>query len=145
MDSKRPTISFTGIGVGAIALMLALVHFWAGPFSPQPTLEQVVAEKAVSIRDATVVALKGETPKYQQQTPTNYDLDQMTSIGTAVLGGLAVILGVLGVAFKEPTRAAGGAAALGVGAIAFQFAALALGVLVVAILLSAVLGGLGFG
>lgn len=145
MDSKKPTISFIGIGVGAIALMLALVHFWAGPFSPQLTLEQVVAEKAVSIRDATVAALKGETAKYPQEAAAKYDLDQMASITTAVLGGLAVILGVLGIALKEPVRVAGGAAMLGVGAIAFQFAALALGVLVVVILVSAVLSGLGFG
>ena len=61
MEPKKATTSFIGIGVGAVALLLALVHFWAGPFSPQPSLEQTVAEKAVSIRDATIAALKGET------------------------------------------------------------------------------------
>jgi hypothetical protein len=39
------------------------VHFWGGPFTPQPSLETSVAEKAVAIRDATLAALKGEEPK----------------------------------------------------------------------------------
>ena len=54
-----------------------------------------------------------------------------------------MILGVLGIAFKQPMRVAGGAAALGAGAIAFQFAAMALGIVVVVFLVSTVLGELG--
>lgn len=142
---EKSTFSFIGIGVGAIALMLALIHFWAGPFSPQPSLEQVVAEKAVSIRDATVAALKGETAPEAEPAAADYDLDDIASIATAALGGLAVILGVIGIALKEPARVAGGAAVLGAGAIAFQFAAMALGVFIVVVLVAAVLGELGFG
>ena len=145
MERQRSIFGFIGIAAGATALMLALVHFWAGPFSPQPSLEQTVAEKAVSIRDATVAALKGESLPKPQPISQSYDLDQLASIATAVLGGLAVIFAVLGVAFKEPVRVAGGAAVLGIGAIAFQFAAMALGVLVVVILVAVVLGELGFG
>ena len=145
MENKKSTISFIGIGTGALALMLALVHFWAGPFSPQPTLEQVVAEKAISIRNATVAALKGKEVTYPEKVKTAaYDLDRAASIATAVLGGLAVILGVIGFSVKEPSRVAGGAAVLGVSAIVFQFAALALGVLVLVILVGSVLGSLGF-
>ena len=145
MDTQRSVYGFIGIGLGATALMLALVHFWAGPFSPQPSLEQVVAETAVSIREATLAALKGEVAPPPKPAMTNYDWDRIASIATAVLGGLAVILAVIGVAMKEPLRVAGGAAALGVAAIAFQFAVLALGVLVVVILVAAVLGELGLG
>lgn len=143
MDDRKSTISFLGIGVGAVALMLALVHFWAGPFSPKPSLEQVVAEKAVSIREATVAALKGEVA--YSQSSKNYDTDWVVSLATAILGGMAVILAVMGVALREPVRVAGGAAVLGVAAIAFQFAALAIAALVVVILVSAVLGALGVG
>ncbi|PAU89806.1 hypothetical protein CK507_02755 [Pseudomonas sp. WN033] len=145
MDDRKSTLSFLGIGVGAVALMLALVHFWAGPFSPKPSLEQVVAEKAVAVRDATVAALKGEVRPAPVQSSVNRDLDWIASLATTILGGLAVILAIVGIALKEPLRVAGGAAALGVGAIAFQFAALALGVLVLVILVSAVLGSLGVG
>jgi hypothetical protein len=143
MESSNPTISFIGIGVGAIALLLALVHFWAGPFSPQPSLEQAVAEKAVSIKKATMAALKGE--EAPPPTTREIDTDEIISISTAVLGGLAIILGVIGFAKKESIRAAGGAAVLGGGAIAFQFAAIALGAIVFAILVAAVLSQLDIG
>lgn len=145
MESKKPILGMIGITAGAMALLLALIHFWGGPFAPQPSLEQTVAETAVSIRDATIAALKGEPAPVPEPKPKGYDLDQILSLVTAVLGGAAVILAVLGIAFKEPRRVAGGAAALGAGAIAFQFAAFALGAIVFVILIVAVLGALGAG
>ena len=144
MDEKTPTLGFAGIGVGAIALMLALVHFWAGPFAEQPSMEEFVAEKAVSIRDATIAALKGEEIE-APPAENSFDIDRVLDVLTSVLGGLAVILGVIGFARKEPLRPATGAAVLGGGAIAFQFAALALGMIVAVLLISAVLDSLGIG
>jgi len=73
------------------------------------------------------------------------DTDKILNLGTAILGGLAIILGVLSYARKEPLRVAGGAAVLGAGAIAFQFAAVALGIIVLVILVSAVLSQIGIG
>ena len=143
MTEQNSTISFIGIGLGSIALLLAIVHFWAGPFTPQPSLEQTVAEKAVSIKKATIAALKGEEAPEAQSRPV--DADQLLSIGTAVLGGLAIILGVVGYAKKEPLRVAGGAAVLGGSALAFQFAVIALGAIVLAILVGAVLSQIGIG
>jgi hypothetical protein len=138
MEKQRSVFSFTGMALGAVALLLAFAHFWAGPFSPQPTLEQTVAEKAVSIKEATIAALKGEDPAAPVE-PSSMDIDQIVGLATAVLGGLAIILGVFGFARKEPLRVAGGAAVLGGSAIAFQFAVIALGAIVLAILIAAVL------
>lgn len=56
MEEHKSKISFIGIGMGSIALLLALFHFWASLFSPQPMLEQIVAEKAVAIKKATIAA-----------------------------------------------------------------------------------------
>jgi len=141
---QQSKLGFIGIAFGSIALLLALVHFWAGPFSPQPSLEQTVAEKAVAIKNATIAKLKGkEIDISQQKSPM--DTDRILSITTAVLGGLAIILGVVGFAKKESLRVVGSAAVLGGGAIAFQFATLALGVIVAAILISAVLSQIGIG
>ena len=142
MEEQGSKFSFIGIAIGAAALLLAIVHFWAGPFSPQPAVEQTVAEKAVSIKEATIAALKGEEPKPPVKR-SSMDMDNMASLATAVLGGLAVILGVIGYATKEPLRAAGGAALLGGSAIAFQFAVLALGAILLAILVVGVLSQLG--
>ncbi len=142
MDKQSSKLSFIGISIGSIALLLALFHFYAGPFSPQPTLENTVAEKAVAIRDATISALKGE--KREKKTiMTEITLDKITDIATAMLGGIAIILGIIGFAKKEPIRVAGGAAALGGGAIAFQFLTIAVGAIICAILIAAVLNQIG--
>jgi len=135
-------MSFIGIGIGAMALLIALVHFWAGPFSPQPSIEQVVADKVVAIKKATIAALKGEETVLPEREGA-MNADKVLSIATATLGGLAIILGVVGFAKKEPMRVAGGAAVLGGSAIAFQFAILALAAIVTAILVAAVLSQLG--
>ncbi|MCX4186309.1 hypothetical protein [Methylophaga sp. OBS4] len=144
MDEPKSTLSFSGIGLGAIALLLAILHFWAGPFSPQASIEQTVAEKAISIKQATIAALKSEEAAPSTQSRL-MDLDQVASIATATLGGLAIIFGVIGFAKKEPLRVAGGAAVLGGSAIAFQFAVMALGAIVLAILVAAVLSQIGIG
>jgi hypothetical protein len=142
MTESRSTIGFIGIGVGAIALLVAIVHFWAGPISPQPSVEKTVAEKAVAIKNATIAALKGE--EVEETAPVRtIDIDQGLRIATSVLGGLAVILGVVSFARREPLRVGGGAAFLGGAAIAFQFAVIALGAIVLAILIAAVLSQIG--
>lgn len=142
MNKQNSTLSFIGIGIGAIALLLALIHFWAGPFAPQPALEQTVAEKAVAIKEATVAALKGEELSIPKSKP-QMDMDKILDIVTAAIGGLAIILGVVGYAKKEPMRISGGAVFLGAGAIAFQFLTFALGAIILVILIAAVLGSLG--
>lgn len=141
MAEKKSAVGFFGIGLGAIAFLMVLVHFYAGPFAPQPSVEQVVAEKVASIRQATVAALKGEDTAPASQRAWNVD-DAMHTIA-AVLGGLALILGLVGFARHESTRVAISAAVLGAGAIAFQFATIALAVIVIAILVAAVLSSIG--
>lgn len=64
---------------------------------------------------------------------------------TAVLGGLAFIFAALSFALKEPNRVSGGAAVLGVSAIAFQFIAMYAMALLVVILIAVVLSSLGVG
>ena len=100
MEKQSSSLSFIGIGLGAIALMMALVHFWAGPYVPQPALEQTIAEKAVAIKDATVAKLKGEELSIPK-TKSSMDIDKFIDILTAVLGGLAIIFGVIGYAKKS--------------------------------------------
>lgn len=143
MEESKSTIGFIGIAVGAVALLTAIVHFWMGPISPQPSVEKTVAEKAVAIKNATIAALKGEKNE-EKVAPRSIDLDQGVRIGTSVLGGLALILGVVSFANREPLRVGGGAAFLGGAAIAFQFAVIALGAIVLAILIGSVLSQIGF-
>jgi len=143
MSQSSTKFGFIGIAVGGIALLLALVHFWAGPFSPQLTLETTVAEKAASIRNATIKALKGE--EYKETYKSNWDIDKVTNVSTAILGGLAFIFSIIAFAKQEPARASAGGAVLGVSAIAFQFIAMYAMALLVVLLIAAVLSSIGFG
>ena len=87
MEGRRSTMGFIGIGMGAIALLMAIVHFWAGPFSPQPSLEKTVAEKAVAIKNATIAALKGEKP--EEKVPlAKIDLDRGLHIAQVLWAAL---------------------------------------------------------
>jgi hypothetical protein len=142
MDNSSSTIGFIGIGIGAIALLMAIVHFWAGPFSPQPSIEKTVAEKAVAIKNATIAALKGEEIE-EEASPRKIDLDDGLRIAASVMGGLAIILGVVSFARRESVRVGGGAAILGGTAVAFQFAVVALGAIVLAILIGSVISQIG--
>ena len=123
---------YISLVLGAAALIMALVHFWAGPFAPQPTLEEAVAETAVGIREAAINALRGgEKP---EPKPAEWDIDKTVSVGTAVAGGAALILALVGFVRHEPKRPVIAGATLGVGAIVFQFAAWMVLALVFAIL-----------
>lgn len=142
-ETTAMPFSMSGIALGSVALLLAVVHFWAGPFSPQPSIERSVAETAVAIRDATIAAMRGEEIPDSPSKRT-MDLDKGLEILAVVLGSGGIILGVVGFAKGESHRAAGGSAALGAAAIAFKFAVVALGAIVLAILIAVVLSQLGF-
>lgn len=146
MERKRPLVGFIAIALGATALLIAIVHFWSGPFSTQPSLETTVADKAVAIRDATIAALKGEARPAAQvgDASKSWDLDKLTRLATGVLAGLAIVLAVVSLALHEPLRVASGGVILGGAALAFQFVVLAIGAIFVAILVAAVIGELGF-
>ncbi|MBU1188568.1 MAG: hypothetical protein KKC01_06010 [Gammaproteobacteria bacterium] len=140
MSEQKPWISAAGIGVGALGLLLAVVHFWAGPFTPQPSLERTIAEKVVAIKDATVAALQGEALPDTVPETDGVDADEVVRIAVPVLAALAVILGVIGFAMKEPGRVSIGAVALGGSTFAFQFAGLVLGAIVLTLFIVALLG-----
>lgn len=142
MTKTSTTFGFFGICIGGIALLLALAHFWAGPFSPTPTLETTIADKAASIRTATLKALKGE--EYREVPETSWDADKAIYVITALLGGLALILSIVALAKQEPKRVALGGAVLGASAITFQFLAMYLMAFLVILLICAVLSSIGF-
>ncbi len=135
---------YIGIALGSIALLLALVSFWAGPISPQPTLETLVAEKAASIRSAALDALSGKEV-VSETYKTQWTIDKVIDVIIPLLGGLAVILAVVSFTQKEPSRITGGAAALGLSAIAFQFIAMYVMAILFVFLVISVIGTLGGG
>lgn len=120
-DAQRsqPISGLLGFGAGAIALIIVLVQFSAGPFAPQPDIATSVGEIAAEIRQSATRALSGEAAPPPAAAP--WDIDRALSLTAAVLAGVAIILG-LGALVRQETRApAAGAIALGVGAAASQF------------------------
>lgn len=126
--------------LGLVAFAAAVLHFFLGPVEAPPTLEEVVAERAVGIRDAVVARLTGEAPEPRApRADPRMGIDRMIDRGVVIGGLLAIALAAFGVIRRGDRTVNGFAAALGAGAVAFQFAVVALSVLVLGILLAAVL------
>lgn len=132
-----------GIFFGVIALALTIIHFTVGPFNSQPPIEEVVAEKALKIQSAVKAALKGE--KISISRPKrSFDIDKIVSLSTVMFSLTAIVLAVISYLRREDTRAVVCAAGLGAGAIALQYFAVAIGALVFAVLIAAVLSNSDF-
>jgi hypothetical protein len=143
-QSTRSTFGVVAIVIGVIAFGLALTQFWAGPFTPQPTIEEVVADKAVKIRDAVVAKLKGEEQASSVHA-RSFDIDRVVTMATIVASFLAIVLAVISYIRREDKRITASAIALGGMALAVQYIAMAIGAIVLAILVAAVLSKLDFG
>lgn len=137
-------LGIPGVFVGAMALVMAFVHFWVGPFSPQLTLDTYVSEKAASSRQKTFDALKGYRVE-KEYIKSNFDADKVTQITTVVLGALALVLAAWSFSNHASVRSTGSAAALEESAIEFQFIDMYAMALFVVIPIFAVLSSLGGG
>ncbi|GGA78895.1 hypothetical protein GCM10011521_16390 [Arenimonas soli] len=129
--------STVGLALGALALLVAIGHFWISAAAPKPALEHRIADKVVAIRDATVDRLAGREKEPEQ---ARWDSHQIVVTATSILGSLALVLAVLGFVRKEPPRACIGAAALGGAAVAFPFVVGALGAIIILVAIAAVFG-----
>ncbi|OKP26245.1 hypothetical protein [Serratia fonticola] len=135
---KQNIFGWSGIALGGLALLLAMVHFYAGPFAPQQTLESLVAGKAVAIKESLLASLAGHQIPEKVSRP-HYDVDRILKIVTAVLAVGAVVLGAIARACKENPRAVSAAVMLGIGTLAFQIAMFAFGVVMAIFLIFLVL------
>ena len=132
-----------GVVLGFLAFAAIVGHFFAGPFDPPPPLETSIAEKAVSIRDATVAALKGEEYEAKSNVQPR-TLDDYLTYSFLALAVIAILMSVIGFVRHERWRPSVAGAALGGLAITFQFATVVFFGLMFAIVLAAVIDQLGF-
>lgn len=124
---RQNIFGWSGIALGGLALLLAMVHFYAGPFVPPQTLESLVAGKAAAIKESLLASLAGHQIPEKVSRPY-YDVDRILKIVTAALAVGAVILGTIAGVCKENPRAVSAAVMLGIGTLAFQVALFAFGV-----------------
>jgi hypothetical protein len=141
--ARKSTFGLVAVVLGFLSFAGIVAHFFAGPVDPPPPAEVSIAEKAVSIRDATVAALKGEEYEAEPEpvVRTTDDYLTYTFIGVAVL---AILMAIIGFLNHERMRPSIAGAALGGLAITFQFAVIAFFGLMCAIVLAAVIDKLDF-
>lgn len=144
-ETKTPaSFSIIALLFGMLALTGSVGHFWLGPIEPPPSLEDTIADQAVKIRDKVVSRLKGgEAPV--RTVASDWGPDRIAMAAIAITSLLAIFLSVIGFIRHEPIRVVGSAVVLGGTALALQYLIIAIGAIVVAIILGAVLNGLDFG
>jgi hypothetical protein len=106
------------MGTGALALALAMLHVFGGPFAPQPSVGISVGEIAGEMRAAALRAVNGEPQP--APVPRGWDADRILALAGPLVGVLAILLSMVATLRRDGLRLAGYGAALGVGAIVFQ-------------------------
>jgi len=144
--------SFDGIAgliamiLSAIALVVVVVQLAAGPFAPQPTAEENIADLIVGVKDAVEARAKGETVTASK--PNAWDIDRILITSSIAMAGAAMLFGVFAIARKEPKTPALIGFGLGTGTlfvIWLQWIAfIILGALLIAAIINALGGDLSF-
>lgn len=113
------TLGWIGFSVGAVALVLTLVVFWAGPFAPQQEAGVTLGELAADIAKSAARSVAGRPQPAPVAAPMT--VDDYLEIGVGTLAGLAIVIGVASFVRRERRRAALSGIALGGLAVGVQF------------------------
>lgn len=132
-DGPRAVLGWCGFSAGAVALLLALVVFSAGPFAPQPTAGSVLGEFAVDLVQSATRSAAGE--ERSAPVTASRTVDDYLGIAIAVLAGSAIVLGVAGLIRRERRDAAVSGIALGGIVVGFQLFTYTVALIVGAILI----------
>ena len=125
---QRHWMGVLSVVAGGLALLAALLPAWVLPvvMPPQP-VEQVVADTAQRLKDRVVAKVRGLD--YEAPAPRT-DWYRVFAAVAITLGTLALVLAALSLAVQQPWRYAAAAAALGLGAIVFQYSLMLAGAIV---------------
>jgi hypothetical protein len=119
VPNKKPWFGIAGSGVGILAVLAAVLPMWILPaLSPPRPIDKVVVDTAEKIKDRVAAKLKGTQYK---EVERQFDWYRAFAMVAVMLGVLAIALAVASFLVGEPRRYSGVSAALGVGAIVFQF------------------------
>ncbi len=135
--TQDATFGWIGFAVGAAALVLTLVTFWAGPFAPQQAAGVTLGELAADIAKAAARSVAGQEQPPPVAVP--WTIDKYLEIAVGVLSGFAILIGVAAFVRHEQKRAAMSGIALGGLAMAVQFFAWTIGMIVGGLVLVGVL------
>jgi hypothetical protein len=102
---------------GGIALLMVVVHMWAGPLEPQKTIERTIAELAVNIAKEVANVARNKPAELHARS---LNTDDLVRIAAATLAVLALVIAGIGFIKRENSRPLIVGAGLGAGAIAIQ-------------------------
>lgn len=138
-DSPVPaaTLGWLGFATGAVALILTLVVFWAGPFAPQQTAGVGLGELAADIARSAARSVAGHPQPEPVAQPRT--IDDHLEVGVGLLAGLAIVLGVAGLVRNERKRAALSGITLGGLAVGFQLFTYTVMLIASALVISAII------
>ena len=142
--TTTPAMDWPGWGafaLGVAALVLAMVHLWAGPFAPQQSVGVTIGEIAAEIWTSGQSAMAGEAPPAPEALA--WDIDRVLEVAKPVLAGLALALATAALILRRGARAGLAGILFGASAVLFQFFAWAVLVVAGAILLAAIVANLG--
>lgn len=141
--TQRHWFGVLGTLFGCLAILVAVLPLWVLPLvQPPEPVDKVVVDVAQKIKDR--VAAKLQKVEYKEPA-TRASLSQVLSVVAVSLGSLALVCAAVSFVAKEPRRFAAAAAALGVGAILFQFSLMIAGALIAILFVMVVLNALGIG
>ncbi|MCK7163863.1 hypothetical protein [Enterobacter cloacae] len=131
----RNKFSSLGMLLGGIALILSIVQFSFGPFSPKPpALEVMVAEKVSAVKQGIIAGLKGERPAARTEKKT-VDIDRILLNAGIILAVVALGLSFIGGMCKESRWGISGALLFSGLTLTFHAVLLAFGLIVAVLLL----------
>ncbi|WP_299401698.1 hypothetical protein [uncultured Roseobacter sp.] len=94
--------ALAGIGLAALAMAIALIHTFVGPFAPTQSIEVSIGEIAAGIRDSAQRALLGQ----EQPAPVAraWDIDRILRAVAPTMGVFAIVVALVGMIRKEPAK-----------------------------------------
>ncbi len=141
MQYAPSRVGLLGFGLGALALIVVLVAFVGGPFAPQHAVGVTLGDIAAEAGKATLRNWFGmEQPAPQAAAWT---IDRTLWLAGVVLGAIAILCGAIALLRRERRDLAIWAVGLGISAVAVQFVATAIMLIIGALILCALIYALG--
>ena len=145
LENSRQSLNgfagFLAMFFSTIALLTVVTQLAAGPFAPQPTLEESVADLIIGVTDVLEKRSSGETA--QALAHDAWDVDRILITLSISMAGIAMLFGMFALARNEPRLPALVGFGLGAGTLFvvwLQWLAL---IIVGALLLAAIVTALG--
>ena len=135
----KTKFSLPGMIIGTTSFVVAVLHLWLGPIE-KVSIEDIAVQKARKIKQAMINLVTDNDAKVDKEIEMGPDKIVNAAVMITALAGM--VLGLIGFVRKENIRYASTSIAISGVTIALQYVVAAVGAIVVALLIIAVLSKL---